>query len=338
MTEETTQPGIARRTLAVALNWLFERLYPQMDWVFLSRPVLFLFTWTMVAAGLGAGAWVTNPDLFWRVGLHWDILAVFAGATLVTSAAFLKTHVLPEGELQIKGFPTILKGGENSNRILPWVSWAFLGIGLLLMLPGGWLAPAAGLVLFLVWGVLYSSTPALWKRSQAIEALVHILAAGALFYIGWGASGAPLAESLNLAAPYLWGVASVSFLTVLVPGPSLPDDTPLPGPTAITVYSALAALCALTATIWGYRNGDPVIATTAVITLPFHAVGLYYRRLDDVVRTQRYAILIFVIFVGARYPWLFVPVIVVFFLARYYFRRRFGWLHPAFHAEQIVTD
>jgi hypothetical protein len=338
MTETTVQPGKIRKVAAAGLNWLFERIYPQLDWVFLLRPVLFLFSWTMVAAGLGAGAWVTNPDLFWRVAWHWDILAVFVGATLITSAAFIKIHLMPEGELQIKGFPTILEKEDLPNRFLSWFSWVSLGIGLLLLLPGGWLALAAGLMLFLVWGGLYGSTPALWKRNPVVEALLHLLAAGALFYIGWGASSAPLNESPNLVAPYLWGVASVGLMTTLISGPSLPDDAPRPGPIIITTVSAMAALFALTATIWGYKNGDPIIATTGVITLPFHAVGLYYRRLEDVIRTQRYSILIFIIFVGARYPWLFLPVLVVFYLARYYYRRRFGWLHPAFHTEQIVDD
>ncbi|MQY62724.1 MAG: hypothetical protein GH143_00185 [Calditrichaeota bacterium] len=315
------------------LDRLLNRFYPRLDWLFLLRPVVFIPVWTTAAAGLGVGHWLSRSDLFWHVAWDWGILLLFIGVTLITGAAFIRVQLQAGGETEIKGYPSVLDEGNLSPAVARRLLWIGLGLGLVLLLPGGWLAVLAGAALFMVWGLLYGTTSFLWKGRPAVEAIIHALAGAALFYLGWAASGAPLEGSLNLAAPYVLAFAGVGALTAITPGPRYPADRPRPGTTAITITLAAATVMAIAATVWGYRNGDPVISTTAVLTLPFYAVALFYRRELDVVRTSRYSILIFVIFVGARYPLLFIPVILDFYLSRYYYRRRLGLVHPAFHAE-----
>lgn len=328
-------------SLKGALDRLLDRFYPRLDWFFLLRPVVFIPVWTTIAAGLSVGHWLSRSDLFWHVAWNWGILLLFIGVTLITGAAFIRVQLQAGGETEIKGYPSVLDEGNLSSAVARRLSWISLGLGLVLVLPGGWLAVLAGAALFMVWGLLYGTTSFLWKGRPAVEAIIHALAGAALFCLGWAASGASLEGSLNLAAPYVLAFAGVGALTAITPGPRYPADRPrpwadlrgAPGTVTITVTLAAAAAMAIMATVWGYRNGDPVISTTAVLTLPFYAVALIYRRELDVVRTSRYSVLIFVIFVGARYPLLFLPVIFDFYLSRYYYRRRFGFLHPAFHVE-----
>ncbi len=328
-THAQTEPS----NLRGVFDRLLDRFCPRLDWLFLLRPVIFIPVWTTAAAGLGLGHWLSRSDLFWHVTWNWGILLLFIGVTLIAGAAFIRVQLQAGGETEIKGYPLVLDEGNLSPAVARRLLWIGLGLGLVLLLPGGWLAVLAGAALFMVWGLLYGTTSFLWKGRPAVEAIIHALAGAALFYLGWAASGAPLEGSLNLAAPYILAFASVGALTAITPGPRHPADRPRPGAVTITIALSAAAAMAIMATVWGYRNGDPVISTTAVLTLPFYAVALIYRRELDVVRTSRYSILIFVIFVGARYPLLFIPVILDFYLSRYYYRRRFGFLHPAFHAE-----
>lgn len=323
------------------LDRLLDRFYPQLDWFFLLRPVVLIPVWTTTAAGLGVGHWLSQSSLFWRVAWNWGIFLLFIGVALITGAAFIRVQLQAGGETEIKGYHSVLEKGGLSPAKARRLSWIGLVLGLVLVMPGGWLAVLAGATLFLIWGLIYGTSYFLWKGRPAVETIIHALAGVALFCLGWAASGAPLEGSLNLAAPYVMAFASVGALTAITPGPRYPADMPRPGADlqrapstkTITISLAIATVMVVVATVWGYRNGDPVISTTAVLTLPFYAVALFYRRELDVVRTSRYSVLIFVIFVGARYPLLFIPVILVFYLSRYYYRRRFGFVHPAFHAE-----
>lgn len=328
-TRAQTEPG----SLGRLLDRLLGRFYSRLDWLFLLRPVVLIPIWAATAAGLGVGHWLSRSSLFWHVAWDWRIFLLFIGVTLITGAAFIWIQLQVGGETEIKGYPSMLEEGGLSPAKARRLLWIALGLGLVLVLPGGWLAFLAGVALFLIWGLLYGSTHFLWKGRPAVETIIHALAGVALFYLGWAVSGAPLETSLNLAAPYVLAFTSVAALTAIMPGPRYPKDKARPGNTTISIALAAAALMAVAATVWGYRNGDPVISTTAVLTLPFYAVALFYRREIDVVRTSRYSVLIFVIFVGARYPLLFIPVIITFYLSRYYYRRRFGFVHPAFHVE-----
>ncbi|MFB0516241.1 MAG: hypothetical protein ACETWG_06520 [Candidatus Neomarinimicrobiota bacterium] len=325
---QTEQSG-----LKGTFDHLLDRLYPRLDWLFLLRPTIFIPVWVTTAAGLGGGQWLSVPNLFWRVAWDWGICLLFVGVTLITAAAFLRTQLQEGGELDIKGYPSVLKEGNIASGKARRLTWILLGLGLVLVIPGGWLALLTGAALFVIWGLLYGSLPAIWGNRPVVEASIHLLAGAALFYLGWAASGAPLVDSLNLAAPYLLAFAGVSGLTAITPGPQHLAAGARPSNVLITFTLAIATLMAAVATVWGYRNGDPVISTTAVLTLPFFVVALYYRRMRDVVRTNRYLVLIFAIFVGSRYPLLFIPIIIDFYLSRYYYRRRFGFVHPAFHAE-----
>lgn len=329
----STHAQTEQSSLKEVLDRLLDRFYPRLDWIFLLRPVVFIPVWTTTAAGLSVGHWLSRSDLFWHVAWNWDLFLLFIGVTLISGAAFIRVQLQAGGETEIKGYPSVLDEGNLSSAVARRLSWISLGLGLVLVLPGGWLAVLAGAALFMVWGLLYGTTSFLWKGRPAVEAIIHALAGAALFYLGWAASGAPLEDSLNLAAPYVLAFAGVGALTATTPGPRYPADRPRLGTNTITVTLAAAAAMAIMATVWGYRNGDPVISTTAVLTLPFYAVALIYRRELDVVRTSRYSVLIFMIFVGARYPLLFLPVIFDFYLSRYYYRRRLGFVYPAFHAE-----
>ena len=329
-TRTQTEPG----RLRVVLDRLLDGFYPRLDWFFLLRPVIFIPVWTTTAAGLGVGHWLSRSNLFWHVAWNWGIFLLFIGVTLITGAAFIRAQLRAGGESEIRGYPSVLGDSSISPAKARRLSWVGLGLGLVLVLPGGWLALLAGAALFLIWGLLYGTKPAIWENRPAVEAIIHALAGAALFYLGWAASGSPLEGSLNLATPYILAFACVGALTAITPGPRYPAEMPRPSANTITLTLAIAAVMAVMATVWGYRNGDPVISTTAVITLPFYAVALFYRRELDVVRTSRYSVLIFVIFTSARYPLLFVPVVLVFYLSRYYYRRRFGFVHPAFHVER----
>ena len=333
MTKQKADDQSRSGTIAGLFHKLFDKLYPHLDTLFLLRPVLLIPVWTITVAGLSVGYWLVEPDFFWRVAWSWKAILVVIGVSLVTGSAFVRAQLQEGGETEIKGYASVIEIEGVTPEHAQRLAWLFLGTGLALLLPGGWLTLLMGVALYAIWGLLYGGRPAVWKGKPPVEAMIHLLAGAALFYLGLAASGAALTDSLNLALPYFFGIASVTALIAITPGSRYPEDKPRPGLAVTTPTIIVSAILALVATIWGYQNGDPAISTAEVLALPFHAVSLYYRREIDIVRTYRYSILLFVIFVGARYPLLYIPVIIAFYLSRYYYRRRFGYVYPTFHLE-----
>jgi len=54
-----------------------------------------------------------------------------------------------------------------------------------------------------------------------------------------------------------------------------------------------------------------------------------FRRLPkDIIRSIRYSILIFNIFALSYYPWLFIPLIITYYVGKYYYWHRFDLHFP----------
>ena len=316
------------------LEPFLDKLDPLLDGLFLFRPTLFIPAWIITAAGLGIGHWLEHRNLFWHVAWNGGIFLLFAGVALIVSAAFARGYASDGREASIKGYPALPELRAQYEKFVGRFAWTGLGVGLLLVLPQGWLAVAGGLALFLVWGLVYASRPDLWKNRPAVETALHVLAGSALLLMGWAASGAGLFGNLHLFGPYLLTLAALLATGSITPGPVHAGKKPPPSARSMGLVSIVGTVLLLWAAIWAYRIGNPVISTGAALVIPFFIVASLYRRIRDLVRAGRYAILIGAIFVGARYPLLFPPLIFIFFLSRYYHRRRFGLLHPALHSHQ----
>lgn len=324
----SASPQEGTDTLRVRLGQTLSRLDPMLDALFLWRPILFIPAWIVAAAGLSAGQWVNQPDFIWHTEWSWRSLVIFTGLSLTVGASFARGQ-LAHGGPAGKGHPRVRDWVWGLDKFERRLTWTGLGLGLVLLWPAGWPALMWAGVIFLLWGVLFSRAPAFWGGKPALETAVHVLAAMALFQVGWAASGAPWGRSLELAGPYALVFAGIGVHFALMTSPEAQATTTRPSARQVAVASAVATLLTLGAALWGSRNGDPVIATAATLTLPFYLVALVYQRERDLVRSGHYAVMVGGIFVGARYPWLFPPVIVVFYVSRFYYKRRLGTVHPS---------
>ncbi len=279
-------------------NPLIDRVMTFLDRLFLLRPPLFFPVWLAVATGLGAGDWLSDPNLFWRIAWHWGTGLLFVGITFLSGAAVLLAQIARTGGTA-QGYLSVLDQSGTTPDRARRLAWIYLASGLVLILPSGLLALLAGFILFLVWGGLDSTLPALRRDGPGLQALRHVLAGASLFYVGWGGSGAPLAVSPELALPYILGFGGIGALATLYTGPGTSSGDVRPGAPRYLITLLAASTAVVVAAVTGYTNGDPVISTAAVVALPFFAVALIYRRSTDALRALRYSILIVAIFVVA---------------------------------------
>lgn len=313
---------------------LIDRVMSILDRLFLLRPPLFFPVWIATAAGLGVGRWVAEPELFWRIGWNGWIVLLFVGMTLLSGAAFVLAQVARAGARSFeRSLSVIDRGGIAPDRARR-LAWIYLAVGLVLIFPSGALTVLAAMILFLAWGGLDSVMPSIWRSNPLVQTARHLVAAASLFYVGWGASGAPLTASPGLALPYILGFGAIGALVTLSSGAASPSTGSRPGALRLMVTLLVATAAVVGALLQGYANGDPVVSTATALALPFFVVALIYRRDIDTARTIRYALLIVAIFVGVRYPLLFIPLALNFYLCRYYYQRRFGVVYPTFQADQ----
>ena len=95
-----------------------------------------------------------------------------------------------------------------------------------------------------------------------------------------------------------------------------------------TILLSLILICA--AFVFALYHADPLATTTALISIPFFIITVI-RRLDkDVLRAIRYPIFILNFFALSVYPWLFVPLVITFYLSKYYYWHRFELHYPTF--------
>ena len=82
--------------------------------------------------------------------------------------------------------------------------------------------------------------------------------------------------------------------------------------------------------VFALHNGDPLASTAALVSIPFFIFTVIRRFEKDVLRAIRYPIFILNFFALSIYPWLFVPLVITFYLSKYYYWHRFDLHYPTF--------
>ncbi len=302
-------------------------LDPWLDRLFMLQPSLLIPAWILMTAGLGAGEGFLRPDIFWHVSWNLSTGLLFFGGTLIAGSAFIFVRESSRRPAVNQGLPALSKNRIPTGPAVQRAAWALFAMGLVLVAPAGILALAAGALLFALWGLLYPYLPPLGRIGPFANTLINGAAAGCLFLLGWAASGAGAGAGITLMLPYVLVFTALAALTGIYP---LVRETAnrLQEAAISRAVVAVSALLTLAAGLLGFYSGDPMISTSAALIIPFQLVAIVYLRPVDIFRTVRYALLILAVFIGARYPLLYPPVLAAFYLSRYYYQRRYGYPYP----------
>lgn len=321
----------------------------RLDALFLMRPTLFFPVWIMIMAGVSAANGVENPTVYWTTHFNWPMTLVFAGLTLVAGSTFIRNQLTDVDTDSVNEKLYLLEkeaisasAGERLAKLTFIGGMIFVGSGsfIELGLSGritSVLVIVWGLIVFQMWGVLYSTERFNWARTPILGNLANGVAGLALFMAGWNFVSGDILAGLLASIPYLLAFASVSLLTAIpdLPGDIAADKTTFPAKFGIQVTIAVGTLLAAASASVGYYMDDPVISTSSVVSVPFFLVALFFLKEHHILRAIRYPIFILAMFLSVRYPWFFVAVLITFFVARYYYYFRFGILYPTF---QVAHD
>ena len=313
---------------------------PNLDIIFLLRPTLFFSVWVMVVMGMySAQTSLINYPL-WISEFSWRTLFIFLGVTFISASTFILNQIndIESDTINKKLF---LVGEYISQEKSLMISKVLLALGTVLSISANWFTSLFVLSIYIVWGILYNKEPYSWKKKPILGWIANSIVGVMLFMIGWyfvitSQTGVEIKyydiSMFQFMLPYVLCFSSVSLLTTL---PDVKGDIEAGDKTFPIVYGKgltiiLSFLLISVAFVFGLVCGDPLVSTASIVSLPFFLFTALRRSEKDVLRSIRYPIFILNFFALAIYPWLFIPLIITFYLSKYYYWHRFNLHYPTF--------
>ncbi|MCK5146626.1 UbiA family prenyltransferase [bacterium] len=304
----------------------FVRLF---DWLFLLRPTLFYPIWTYYLAGhWSAKAFGHGENGFHRsMGLFGSIAAL----SLVVGSIYILNQIRDRETDRINHKLFLLSEGH-----IP-VGGAYIEAGLLAvigLLWGFWIDQHVGFVLLAllaISGYGYNYPPFCWKDRAIMGLVTNAVSGYVLYSLGWAtAGGHPVLPMRGLA--YMLAGACVYLNTTL---PDLKGDAASGKITFGVKYGVKATarwaliLEIATVIVAGYFK-EWILFIPALVVLPLYVWGATRSTVDEIMRATKYSVLALAIGVCVVFPLYLIPVFVVFFMTRWYYKARFNFDYPNF--------
>jgi len=319
---------------------IHKKLVPNLDIVFLLRPTLFFSVWVMVVIGMASAQMYLVNHPLWITEFSWKTFLTFVGLTFVCSSTFILNQISDE-ESDVINKKLFLVGQYVSMEKSRSIANILLISGLIISIIANWVTAIFVGCIYLIWGIIYNQKPFNWKKKPILGWLANSIVGVILFSVGWflvmknqlNSMIIPLGVSMfKYMFPYLLCFSSVALLTTL---PDMKGDTESGDRTFPIVYGkiptlllSLILICA--AFIFALYYGDPLASTAILVSIPFFIISVLRRLEKDVLRAIRYPIFILNFFTLSVYPWLFVPLMITFYLSKYYYWHRFDLHYPTF--------
>ena len=319
-------------------NPIHKKIVPYFDYFFLLRPTLYSAIWVMLILGMAAAKMSIVDYPLWINNYDFSTFLVLSGITLLCSGTFIINQIVDRyGDEKNKKLFLIneyikIEDAQLISNLISFVGFILLSLGNFILCP-------LGLLIYILWGILYNKPPFEWKKNPFLGILTNILIGIILFLIGWlqvtGINNIQFAQLIDSMLPYILCFTAVSLMTNI---PDIKGDECDNANTFTIKFgrrstSMLGTILVFIAFYFSYNNSDPVASTASLSSIPFFIFALI-RDLDkDVLRAIRYPIFLINLFACAIYPWLFVALFIIYYFSKYYYWHRFNLHYPTFLVE-----
>jgi len=299
-----------------------------LDRFFLLRPTLFYPIWTFFLAGFWGGNRFGNHNQFTQAECFWGVVI---GLSLVMGAVFILNQIQ-----DIETDRANRKLFLLANGIIPVThaytqSAIFIAGGLLLGFLVNFRFGLGFLFLLILSGWLYNFPPTRWKDHPIMGMAVNGMGGLMIYSMGWLVGGGGGLIPLRALAYGLAGVAV--FLNTTLPDIEGDRKT---GKITFGVHFGVkktgqwALIFEGGSLIIGFLLRDWLLFFPALMVLPFFVWGGMSPTLAHILRATKFSVLALAIGVCFFFPWYLIPVFVVFFLSKWYYKKRFHFNYPSF--------
>lgn len=174
------------------------------------------------------------------------------------------------------------------------------------------------------------------KNSKLLEVnltlaslVTHLTLGIVIFMLGWGNSILP---GIINGVPYFCAFLAVYFIHVIKmkTADDKSEDNKRYDDRKRFLLWLIAIFFLLTTVIIGFILDDPVASTGGIVALPFLIVAFLGRHVRHIRRAQFYPIFIFAVFLASREGWLVVPLLLLFYILRFFYYFNFKKVYPTF--------
>lgn len=299
------------------------------DFLFLLRPTLFYPIWTFFLAGCWGGRTFGKGvcHLGHPVGMFWIAFAL----TLLMGGVFILNQIQDAETDRTNGKLFLL-----ANEIVS-IKQAYREAALLILIGlafGFWVDIRIGVglfVLFILSGWLYNYPPFQWKDRPIMGLGTNGIGGFVIYALGWITGGGEGVVPIRGLAYALAGVAV--FLNTTLPDMKGDQET---GKITFGVRYGVektaiwAMILEIGAVGLALLFRDWLLFIPALVVLPLFVVGAVKRTVTDVVRVTKFSVLALVAGVCVIFPLYILAVFGVFYLSKWYYRRRFNFDYPSF--------
>ena len=319
-------------------NKIHKSIVPYFDYIFLLRPTLYFAIWVMVVLGMATAKMTIISYPLWINKLDYSTFFIFFGITLISSSTFIinqikdKVSDTENNKLFLIDDYIKKESAQTINHII-----AIIGI-LILLLTNIYLAPF-GIIIYLLWGIIYNNPPFEWKKRPFLGLLTNASAGIVLFLLGWfhikGFNDFDIIELLILMIPYILCFTSVSLMANIpdLKGDSYEKMETFPVKFGSLATSILSLFFVILAFLISYNNSDPIGSTASLCSIPFFIFATFRNLEKDILRSIRYPIFLLNFFASVVYPWLLFLGIIIYYFSKYYYWHRFDLHYPTFLVE-----
>ncbi|GAB4335892.1 MAG: hypothetical protein Kow0037_16460 [Calditrichia bacterium] len=318
-----------------------DSLIKYLDYFYVTRPMLFFPGWSTLLIGywaaLGDHDWFTRLldgryDVYWLPGDAIWMMVAFAAAM---GGSFILNQ-LQDVETDQKNKKLFLIGGNYlSQQAAAAESALLLAVSVLFAFKFGLVVTALILLFNIITGYMYNYPPFQYKNRAIPGLILNMLMGWIAFALGWGVLKAVNLQFLIVSLPYLLFNTALYFLTTVPDYHGDRESNKITvcvrfGPERTMKYAVYLSALALVAAA---LNRDQVALFIVLASLP-HVIALWRKpHTANAIRLVKMGIFYFAVATCFKFPLFFLLMVSIFFLTRYYYKKRFNYDYPNFKGE-----
>ena len=303
-----------------------------LDYFFILRPILFYPIWTFFLAGYWGGGYFVNNTVQFKhpMGAFWIVSAL----TLIMGGVFILNQIQDVETDRVNGKLFIVAQGIISRRCAIWEVAALIIIGLSM---GFWVDLQVGigfLILLILSGWLYNFPPVKWKNHPIMGIVVNGMGGVLIYWLGWITGGGGATIQWRVVVYAMAGMAV--FLSTTLPdieGDKKTGKITFGVKYGIATTAVFAFFLEAGAVVLSFICEDWLLFVPAVLVFPLFVIGVFKRTISNMIRATKFSVLALAAALCVVFPWFLLPIFIVFFLSKWYYRKRFNLNYPNFKNE-----
>ncbi|MCK6619753.1 MAG: UbiA family prenyltransferase [Calditrichaceae bacterium] len=311
-----------------------------LDYVYLTRPILFFPGWTTLIAGYFCAAGESRSGfpvpgnvipVFWNASL---VLAMIAlGCAMGGGAVLNQLKDIDSDRRNRKLF--LLGDGFVPVRRGYILSVFLIGASLLLAIPLGWEIVAVVISGILIAGYVYNFPPFNLKNYPLGGLWANMAMGWLVFVVGWLLVAPFNVRMLASSLPYLLYNTGLYLLTTLpdMAGDAAAKKITLPVRYGFRNTLRLSGVAFILALAVSALQGEGFLFLVILAAAPFFIRALVRETVPAIIIGVKMGIFFFSIGICVKFPPFLGMIALAYFVTRMYYQKRFGIKYPSFKGD-----